>query len=310
MKVASLAEALQEVKSDLVRNLGNGDKIITLAILCIHTLEDENNGLTDFISLRLTTLMGGAYVRKNMIQAVERKKIDEVEEELKLQENVLFDRENRAKLGMLLGANALLMGTVTRSDRHFSLDITVVEVATGKILHGCVTQFVASPDVLMLWDDKAKTFIDVVKDVSDNRTVKVSLAKFGAGDQTIRLSTKREIHGVFYMVRKISCSDDMYSLLYLFSYDLDEDSKSVVFHGGYSNPGEVREPFLAQPHEQLLIAIATKSKIKKLDKMARKYRQKKGAKDAISLLDKEFLDFVHEYEAVIKVGYQKITIIP
>jgi len=68
------------------------------------------------------------------LQVVERERLDALLSELKLQQSGLVDPATAAKIGRILGAQALLMGSYTAIGETIRIDARIVEVETGLVL--------------------------------------------------------------------------------------------------------------------------------------------------------------------------------
>jgi TolB-like protein len=72
--------------------------------------------------------------RLGRLQVVERERLDTLLAELRLQQSGLVDPAAAAKLGKMLGAQALLMGSYTAIGGTIRIDARIVEVETGLVL--------------------------------------------------------------------------------------------------------------------------------------------------------------------------------
>jgi hypothetical protein len=85
------------------------------------------------VAERLTTAMANTKI----VTMVERSKIEQVLGELKVQRSGAVDPESVSDIGMLLGANLVIVGTLTDIGQHkLEVDLRMVEVETGQIAAG------------------------------------------------------------------------------------------------------------------------------------------------------------------------------
>jgi TolB-like protein len=89
-------------------------------------LDPFQKGIAD----TLTTDLG----RIGRLQVVERERLDALLSEMKLQQSGLADPATAAKIGKILGVQALLMGSYTAIGGMIRIDARIVEVETGLVL--------------------------------------------------------------------------------------------------------------------------------------------------------------------------------
>ncbi len=89
-------------------------------------LDPFQKGIAD----TLTTDLG----RLRRLQVVERERLDALLSEMKLQQSGLADPATAAKIGKILGVQALLMGSYTAIGGMIRIDARIVEVETGLVL--------------------------------------------------------------------------------------------------------------------------------------------------------------------------------
>lgn len=89
-------------------------------------LDPFQKGIAD----TLTTDLG----RLGRLQVVERERLDALLSEMKLQQSGLADPATAAKIGKILGVQALLMGSYTAIGGMIRIDARIVEVETGLVL--------------------------------------------------------------------------------------------------------------------------------------------------------------------------------
>ncbi len=76
-----------------------------------------------------------SYLSKNIVPIVERTMLDKAVKELKLGGGAQFSDEARIRIGKLLGAYALVVGTIQGSEAQANVNLRLVEVETGKVLY-------------------------------------------------------------------------------------------------------------------------------------------------------------------------------
>jgi Flp pilus assembly protein TadD/TolB-like protein len=105
----------------------------TVAILPLQTAggATERVGLGDFAATLLTT----ALVEGGTVAVVERARLDALLTEQKLGRSAHVDHATAARLGKLLGAKQVVIGNIAEFDGTVALDLRLVDVQTGRVLH-------------------------------------------------------------------------------------------------------------------------------------------------------------------------------
>ena len=108
-------------------------KVPTLAVLYFdYTGKDEELGaLRKGLAQMLISDLAGS----DGVRLVERERLQEVLAELKLGRTASFDANTAAKVGKLLGAQLMVMGSYFALGSTLRADARVVEVETGRVLH-------------------------------------------------------------------------------------------------------------------------------------------------------------------------------
>jgi len=172
------AEALQPPKKDspaaqelsmLSGALADGVKELPglkLAVLAFtYTSEKASEGPV-VVQERLTTLLA----QNKKITLIERGLMKKVMEELNLQASGAMDEETVKKLGKLLGADAVVTGTLNDvSEDTTEVNARVVETETGKILSA------ASATIKRTWKDAAAVTVKPPQDFGSKPLVQVAV---------------------------------------------------------------------------------------------------------------------------------------
>jgi len=93
-------------------------------------------------------------------QIVERSRLQEILDELKLNESNKIDPKTANQIGKLLGARFMVMGSYTDVLGTMRIDATVVEVETSAILHGSGTKATGKPEEFMEMQQKVSRELD------------------------------------------------------------------------------------------------------------------------------------------------------
>ncbi len=160
--------AAQEL-SGLAGTLSDGIKDrpeIKLAVLAFGYTSGKASEGPVVVQERLTTLLA----QNRKITLIERGLMKKVMEELNLQASGAMDEETVKKLGKLLGADAVVTGTLNDlKDERTEVNARVVETETGKIL--CA----ASAIIDKTWKDSAPVAVTPVQDYGAKPLVQVAI---------------------------------------------------------------------------------------------------------------------------------------
>ena len=97
----------------------------------------ENNAVQSCfspLSKGLCDMMISDFTSEKQFAVVERARLQEIINELKMEQNKIFDSSTTAKLGKLLGADCLILGAFFEFMGTFRIDARIVKVETGEIL--------------------------------------------------------------------------------------------------------------------------------------------------------------------------------
>lgn len=96
----------------------------------------ENNAVQSCfspLSKGLCDMMISDFTSEKQFAVVERARLQEIINELKMEQNKIFDSSTTAKLGKLLGADYLVLGAFFEFMGTFRIDARIVKVETGEI---------------------------------------------------------------------------------------------------------------------------------------------------------------------------------
>ena len=129
--VCLVAATLTLVPSPILA--GDKDKVPpTVAVLYFdYTGTSESLGV---LRKGLAQMLITDLVDMEEIEIVERDRLQDILEELKLSDSIKVDQKNAARVGKLLGARYMVLGSYFDLMETFRIDARVVEVETGKVL--------------------------------------------------------------------------------------------------------------------------------------------------------------------------------
>jgi tetratricopeptide (TPR) repeat protein len=142
--VASLLQAQKDGKPSAEQGDGWTSPPLTLALLHVQTqgTPSPRAGEEDGLVLKLVDALQAT----GRIIVVERDLLDKVLTELKLGSSALVDLPVAVRLGHILAARLLAMGTLTRHGMEAQLSLRVVETETTR-LRAALTDVLGSPDI-------------------------------------------------------------------------------------------------------------------------------------------------------------------
>ncbi len=144
-KEESGSNAYKNLVNELLKNCEGADKKIGVANFSY--LDERESGDGNIVSERITTEL----VRLKKFKVTERKEIEKVLGELKLQRSGAIDADSVKSLGKMLGADWLVLGTLTKlAGRQVEVNARLVGVESGEIISAC------SVKIKKDWRDKVK----------------------------------------------------------------------------------------------------------------------------------------------------------
>ncbi|MGV8081053.1 MAG: CsgG/HfaB family protein [Syntrophales bacterium] len=107
-----------------------GDWLVAVFPLEDLTASEDTRGLGTEIAATLTD----GLARSGKVRVVERRRLQQILEELKLGASGHVDNQTAVRAGRLLGANALVLGSFLKFRDSVKINIRVVKTETGEIL--------------------------------------------------------------------------------------------------------------------------------------------------------------------------------
>ena len=125
---------------------------IKIAMPGIMNPDGEKTALGHLITETITTYL----VQSGNLNVIERGLLDKVLYEFELLGSGLVDSEAAKEVGNILGADALVLGTVTKVGNNFIVNARLVDTLTGSIRTAASVSFYGSPDFIRLYETEPK----------------------------------------------------------------------------------------------------------------------------------------------------------
>jgi len=123
------------IADELLKNCEGADKKIAVAGFSYSDGRDSMDG--GVVGERITTEL----VKTKKFKIIERKQIEKVLEELKLQRSGLIDSASAKNIGKMLGADWVVVGTLTElPDKQIELNTRMVGVESGEIINASINR--------------------------------------------------------------------------------------------------------------------------------------------------------------------------
>ena len=130
-------------------------------IACPLFIVKENNELAAKYNSLFTDNFFTYLVTSKTISMVARKNLDQVMSELKLQSSGLTNPANAIKLGKLLNAVYLIIGTVQEAPGNsLSINVHLVNTQSGEVVGGCAASCEIDPNVRFIWEQELFAMAD------------------------------------------------------------------------------------------------------------------------------------------------------
>ncbi|HAH32476.1 MAG TPA: hypothetical protein DCL44_09220, partial [Elusimicrobia bacterium] len=128
-------DVYRTIAGDLLKDCTGANKAIAVAGFSYSDGRDSRDG--GVVAERITTEL----VKSKKFKVIERKEIEKVFEELKFQLSGAVDQDSAQKIGKMLGANWIVVGTLTElPDKQLELNVRLVSVESGEILSASNSQ--------------------------------------------------------------------------------------------------------------------------------------------------------------------------
>ena len=127
-------DVYQTIAGDLLKDCTGADKAVAVAGFSYSDGRDSRDG--GVVAERITTEL----VKAKKFKVIERKEIEKVFEELKLQRSGAINSDSVKEIGKMLGADWVVVGTLTElPDKHLELNTRLVAVESGEIINAATT---------------------------------------------------------------------------------------------------------------------------------------------------------------------------
>ncbi|MFC2091230.1 FlgO family outer membrane protein [Elusimicrobiota bacterium] len=114
------------------KNLVDTNSKIRIAVLDFENISETAKSRN--IGESLSEIMVTELINNSFFEIVERKQLKNILEELQLNLSDVFDGANSKKIGKLLGADALLLGSISEIEQFFHINIRIVDVEKSSAL--------------------------------------------------------------------------------------------------------------------------------------------------------------------------------
>lgn len=140
---AELKEAVEQLADQLAKSVPEG-RTLRVVVADFPDLERVTSNLGRYIAERLTTRLS-AHTQK--FRVIERRRLAQVLGELRFSMSDLVDPDKAKQLGRMLGAEAIVVGTVSDLGNVVDVDARIIEIETNNSLPG-VTAAISQDDTV------------------------------------------------------------------------------------------------------------------------------------------------------------------
>jgi TolB-like protein len=131
-QVADLKDGVERLAGQLAQSVPTG-RVVRVVVTDFPDLQGVTSNLGRYIAERLTTRLSA---QQKTFRVIERRRLAQVLSELKFGMSDLVDPAKAKQLGQLLGAEAIVVGTVSDLGNVVDLDARIIEIETSNILPG------------------------------------------------------------------------------------------------------------------------------------------------------------------------------
>ena len=123
-------DVYRTIAGELLKDCTGAGKAVAVAGFSYSDSRDSRDG--GVVAERITTEL----VKSKKFKVIERKEIEKVFEELKLQRSGAINPDSAKEIGKMLGADWVVVGTLTElPDKHLELNTRLVSVESGEIIN-------------------------------------------------------------------------------------------------------------------------------------------------------------------------------
>lgn len=124
---------LREVAAKLVQDMVSDADVAKLKGEKIVVAEFENiNGKGDAVPRILQEMLTTAFIKDKHFKVVERAQLEKALRELQISSSGLIDPDNAKKIGKMLGAGYMVMGSISETSGEVSIDARIVSIESGE----------------------------------------------------------------------------------------------------------------------------------------------------------------------------------
>lgn len=105
----------------------DGQKKVKIAVMDFKTVGEDNAQLGAAVSENIRT----ALIDSNQFNVIERSALEKIIEEQKLQNSGITDSSQAVELGKIAGAEKIVIGSITKMGKVYTINVRFIDVATG-----------------------------------------------------------------------------------------------------------------------------------------------------------------------------------
>ncbi len=148
-KIHEFDKGLQLLSDSIIKSL-KSQNLFRVAINDFIRIDDQLSVLGKAISEELITGFFGANAPFDL---VERRQLEAALTELNLSNSGIMDEDKAAELGRLLGADALVIGSITPFETYFKLNARIFSVQDGKVAAAASIKIKKSSEVMAMYEN-------------------------------------------------------------------------------------------------------------------------------------------------------------
>lgn len=227
----TLTDGVAALAEQVIGGLSSGKQRV--AVIPLKTLKGETSMLGAYIAEELGTILA-----TQKVQVIERALLESVMAELKLQESGAVDPATAKRVGKLIGADAIVTGTIAQLPTTLRINCKVITTETGAVLTGARTVITIDVDVQALIDDRTGRAPGSAPETAEDEEPEYSWKR---GDIRYVIDrTERNHNGIYLYLalehQKSTAQKVKVGLYYLIDdqgdrYNYDNDSEGFVEHG-------------------------------------------------------------------------------
>lgn len=186
-------------------------------------------GVQSDLAKSITEMFRVALINTKIFRVVERETLDKVLKEQKFQQTGLIDEKNAVKIGKILGAENVVLGSVGKLENSYTINCRLVDVETAESLMGKSTKYNTEDEI----SEKIQILAEEFAGIKTSKTTKTPVTYEPPTKKSLRQPNKANLWwGIALVAGGIYAAIDGFKDV--FKADIDANSWNYYYQVNYS----------------------------------------------------------------------------